>query len=279
MSHYRNLGGGRRDKNEPEIMQRFRAHGWHPEQVSGNRQWDLNVYPPRPTSTGSMNRCLTLVCHVDVKGSKGKVEDAQREKWAALSEKGIPVYVCRTEADVDALVSGELEPWQPDVMGLKATADALFTPGRRVHLRPGVTGMGHAVEPLMRDESSIKAKVREVGESMARTSVEARDEARRKGRRVPKGGAEERERQRKHTETCGPKPSFAPPRPAPVDVRTRPPGKVRKEWRPPQTQPVDAAKEAAETFAPPTVTPCENAKAGCANAAVDDAPWCSECTP
>jgi hypothetical protein len=114
MSHYRNLGGGRRDKNEPEIMQRFRHHGWHPEQVSGNRQWDLNVYPPRPTTTGTNNTCLTLVCHADVKGPKGRVEDAQREKWEALSEKGIPVYVVRTEADVDALVRGDLEPWRPE---------------------------------------------------------------------------------------------------------------------------------------------------------------------
>lgn len=119
MSHYRNLGGGRRDKNEPEIMQRFRHHGWHPEQVSGNRQWDLNAYPPKPTTTGTNNRCFTLVCHVDVKGPNGKVEAAQREKWKALSEKGIPVYVVRTEADVDALVRGELEPWRPEAVGVR----------------------------------------------------------------------------------------------------------------------------------------------------------------
>jgi hypothetical protein len=217
MSHYRNLGGGRRDKNEPEIMQRLRHHGWHPEQVSGNRQWDLNAYPPRQPSE-RVTGAATLVFHVDVKGPNGKVEDAQREKWTALSEKGIPVYVCRTKADVDALVRGELEPWAP--------------------------------EP-------VRAKVREVGEAMARTSVEARDEARRKG----KGHTVRYETgliQRKAEALRGDR-------------------ALRSGYAPPRSTPVDAAKEAEETFAPPTSNEC--AQRGCTERSTQGYPWCPEHTP
>lgn len=190
MSHYRNLGGGRRDTNEPEIMARFQTHGWHPEQVSGNRQWDLNVYPSKPTMTGTNNPCFTLVCHVDVKGPKGKVEDAQRQKWTALAEKGIPVYVVRTERDVDALVRGDLQPWHV----LQETLHALALP----------------------------------------------------------------------------------PRSTPVDVRTRLPGKVRKEWRPLQSVPVAAAKE-AETFAPLPLDLCD--WGGCLARRAFGGRWCPEHRP
>jgi hypothetical protein len=189
MSHYRNLGGGRRDKNEPEIMQRFRHHGWHPEQVSGNRQWDLNTYPPHQPSE-RVTGAATLVFHVDVKGPKGKVEKAQRGKWKALSEKGIPVYVCRTEKDVDALVRGELEPWRAE------------PPARKI-------------APLV-----------------VRTRL---------GRTV-------------RTAYSGP--AYTPPRSAPVD----------------------AAKEAAETFAPgPVLFVCETR--ACHEPAVNGGRWCSEHTP
>jgi hypothetical protein len=187
MSHYRNLGGGRRDKNEPEIMQRFRHHGWHPEQVSGNRLWDLNAYPPQNRADWP----ATLVHHVDVKGPKGKVEEAQREKWAALSEKGIPVYVCRTEADVDALVRGELEPWRAE------------PPARKI-------------APLV-----------------VRTRL---------GRTV-------------RTAYSGP--AYTPPRSAPVD----------------------AAKEAAETFAPVPLSSQECISRDCHAYAAYGTSWCPEHTP
>jgi hypothetical protein len=98
----------RRDDNEPEIRKRFAAHGWHTEALSAAGMPDLLAYPPRPSLLG-----FTQVKHVDVKGAKGKSTPAQREKWTALSEKGIPVYVCRNSGDVDALVAGNLQPWAP----------------------------------------------------------------------------------------------------------------------------------------------------------------------
>ena len=196
MSHYRNLGGGRRDTNEPEIMRRFRHHGWHPEQVSGNRLWDLNVYPPRkPTLTLQ----FTLVCHVDVKGPKGKVEEAQREKWAALSAKGIPVYVVRTEADVDALVRGDLEPWRPE------------TTRQQSKLRGGRARANHA-------------------RLAAGMSVHA---------------------------------------------------SITGNYTPPRSEPVDAAKEAAETFAPPAASArtCEFNAPMCMEPAAYGTRRCAEHTP
>jgi hypothetical protein len=51
---------------------------------------------------------------VDVKAKDGKVTTAQKDKWKLFYELGIPVYVCRTRADVDALVEGKLEPWEPE---------------------------------------------------------------------------------------------------------------------------------------------------------------------
>lgn len=113
MSHYRNLSGGARDVNEPEIMKHFLVHGWHPEQVSGNRLWDLNAYPPKQPSQ-RVHGVATCLFHVDVKTAKGKVTPAQAEKWTTLRAKGIPVYVVRTAEDVDALVRGELVAWEPE---------------------------------------------------------------------------------------------------------------------------------------------------------------------
>jgi hypothetical protein len=98
----------RRDDNEPEIRTRFATHGWHTEALSAPGMPDLLAYPPRPSLLG-----FTQVKHVDVKGEKGKPTPAQVEKWTALSEKGIPVYVCRNSGDVDALVAGNLQPWAP----------------------------------------------------------------------------------------------------------------------------------------------------------------------
>jgi hypothetical protein len=171
-------------------MARFQHHGWHPEQVSGNRLWDLNAYPPKRSMRAPGTAHFTLVCHVDVKGPKGKVEKAQRAKWKVLSEKGIPVYVCRTEADVDALVRGELKPWRAE------------PPARKI-------------APLV-----------------VRTRL---------GRTV-------------RTAYSGP--AYTPPRSAPVD----------------------AAKEAAETFAPEACRPECNAL-DCREPPAYGTQWCAEHTP
>jgi hypothetical protein len=239
MSHYRNLGGGRRDKNEPEIMQRFRYHGWHPEQVSGNRLWDLNVYPSKPTMTGTNNPCFTLVCHVDVKGPKGKVEDAQREKWKALAEKGIPVYVCRAEADVDALVRGVLEPWRPE-----PACDCGYIVGRLK------TNGGH------KDTCATRPGVATPG------------------RRVPKGATEERARQKRHTAQYGPPQGTTAQRLASAQREYE----ASPHYTPPSSTPVDAAKEAAETFAP-LADHALCIRGGCGEPAAYGRAWCPEHTP
>lgn len=227
----------KRDDNEPEIRKAFAQHGWHTETLSETGLPDLIAWPPDGRILGTL---------VDVKGLNGTVTTPQREKWKALSERGIPVYVVRTEADVDALVGGELEPWRPEVMGLKATADRLFRakPGRRV--------------------------------SKAFHTPHVR---------VTSGGYD----------------PANPPR-GDVDLRTRPPG---KEWRPPRSTGVDAAKpmgmghalvdqdpawlkarikraedavkEAAETFAPPTGNIC--AQRDCTERSIQGYPWCAEHTP
>lgn len=104
----------RRDENEPQIRKRFAAHGWHTEQVSGKGMPDLLCWPPEYGHP--LRWPLQSTFLVDVKMPKGKLEPAQEKKWAELAEKGIPVYVVRSEADVDALVRGELEPWKPSTM-------------------------------------------------------------------------------------------------------------------------------------------------------------------
>lgn len=102
----------RRDANEPAIRTRFSSLGWHTEQLSGAGMPDLIVFHmgghARPYPAG------TVVSLVDVKMPKGKVTPEQMKKWTELHGKGIPVYVVRTEADVDALVGGTLEPWASD---------------------------------------------------------------------------------------------------------------------------------------------------------------------
>lgn len=169
----------KRDDNEPQIRAAFARHGWNTETMSAPGMPDLLVWP----SWGHGGATL-----VDVKAKDGKPTKAQCEKWAALAEKGIPVYVVRTERDVDALVRGELQPWHV----LQETLHALALP----------------------------------------------------------------------------------PRSTPVDVRTRLPGKGRKEWRPPQSVPVDAAKEAEATFAPHV---CETY--ACHEPTVGGARFCAEHTP
>lgn len=101
----------KRDENEPEIRKRFAAHGWHTEQVSGKGMPDLLVFLPERMAA---SRPAFLV---DVKMPDGTLTKAQKEKWPTLHKKGIPVYVVRTAADVDALVGGTLEPWRPMGMG------------------------------------------------------------------------------------------------------------------------------------------------------------------
>lgn len=103
----------KRDANEPQIRKRFAAHGWHTEQVSSAGGWDLDCYPAHPNVT-FRGAVRTVVAHVDVKDGDGRVTTAQQKKWTALRSPGIPVYVVRTEADVDALVGGTLAPWAPE---------------------------------------------------------------------------------------------------------------------------------------------------------------------
>lgn len=108
----------RRDDNEPEIRKRFAAHGWHTETLSAPGMPDLLALA---TEIGP----LLSAALVDVKGVKGKPTPAQVEKWTALAAAGIPVYVCRTRADVDALVAGTLEAWEPDTREVDAFARRL----------------------------------------------------------------------------------------------------------------------------------------------------------
>lgn len=96
----------KRDTNEPTIRRRFAHHGWHTEQISGSGMPDLLAF-------NTQSIFAKVVRLVDVKMAKGDVTKAQRSKWEYLRLQGIPVYVVRTEADVDALVGGTLEPWQP----------------------------------------------------------------------------------------------------------------------------------------------------------------------
>lgn len=334
----------KRDDNEPGIRSRFKFHGWHTETLSASGMPDLMVFHVRAHASGMGFEPRTYL--VDVKGKDGAPTKPQREKWAALAEKGIPVYVVRAEADVDALVRGVLEPWRPEVLGsLRAPlphGTVRREPGRtplhnlrsppRSGPKAGRTDYSEACCPVARPCSehlaTQRAKVREAGESMARTSVEARDEARRahaeaeaiKGgplrvrcgrmgcrkllpcaehshnlprngsrngvRRVPKGATEERARQKRHTAQYGQptgttaqrlasaqreyeaSPHYTPPtRPANADaaladlarryaeredtlIAKRAAAELKRRGLT-RTQPVDAAKEAAETFAPP----------------------------
>lgn len=111
MSHYRRLSGGKRDSNEPQIIRRFDRHGWHVEQLSGTAIPDLLCWPMNPRSLTTDSEGLAASVLVDVKEPKGTTTPAQVEKWRALAAKGIPVYVARTEVDVDAIVAGTARPW------------------------------------------------------------------------------------------------------------------------------------------------------------------------
>lgn len=101
----------KRDANEPEIRARFAHHGWQTEQLSGAGMPDLLavVWSTRDSQVNPWR----LMVLVDVKERKGKPTPAQEKKWAELAAKGIPVYVARTEVDVDAIVAGTAEPWRP----------------------------------------------------------------------------------------------------------------------------------------------------------------------
>lgn len=116
----------RRDDNEGAIRERFAQHGWHTETLSAAGMPDLMVIPERQardtlSAFGLPGGQLRLFAFVDVKNGKGEFKPAQLKKWPQLAAKGIPVYVCRTPEDVDALVRGELAPWQPE----RKTAPAL----------------------------------------------------------------------------------------------------------------------------------------------------------
>ena len=111
MSHYRRLSGGKRDSNETAIRKRFARHGWHTEQMSGTSIPDLLCWPMNPASAVHDYDGLAASVLVDVKEPAGKPTPAQAEKWKALSDKGIPVYVARTPEDVDTIVAGSAEPW------------------------------------------------------------------------------------------------------------------------------------------------------------------------
>lgn len=190
----------KRDANEPAIRKCFAHHGWHTEQRSSAGGWDLDAYPAQ--SAGA--RVFTLVHHVDVKMPDGKVTTAQEKKWAELHAKGIPVYVVRTEADVDALVSGEIEAWKP------ITTDNIRAPHPHANVR--------------RTRNTCAIRCGQHGWF-----------------------------KRKAGWVC-------------VDCKA-------PEYTPPLSKPVDAAKEAAETFAPgpPTCNGC-----GCQIRAMDSG-LCNTC--
>ena len=120
----------RRDANEPEIRARFAMHGWHTEQVSGKGMPDLMVWAGTRNERDAQFaiHCGALRTYlVDVKMPKGGFMPAQEKKWAELAAKGIPVYVARTEADVDAIVAGTAEPWRPSRADeLRSTASRVF---------------------------------------------------------------------------------------------------------------------------------------------------------
>jgi len=94
----------KRDTNEPAIRARFKVHGWHTEAVSQKGMPDLIVVDLNDRRRTEF---------VDVKDGKGQPTKDQVKKWAELHALGIPVYVVRSEADVDELVAGELLPWAP----------------------------------------------------------------------------------------------------------------------------------------------------------------------
>jgi hypothetical protein len=151
MSHYRRLSGGKRDSNETAIRKRFARHGWHTEQLSGTSIPDLLCWPMNPASAVHDYDGLAASVLVDVKEPTGKPTPAQAEKWKALSDKGIPVYVARTSEDVDTIVAGSAEPWgvveaRPKLG--KAIATVAANAGKSLHVvrEPG-SGKKRAPRP------------------------------------------------------------------------------------------------------------------------------------
>lgn len=103
----------RRDGNEPGIRSRFKFHGWHTEQLSGKGMPDLLCWPFTLANKEGIATWGRRAVLVDVKEPTGKPTAAQVLKWQSLKDKGIPVYVARTEEDVDAIVAGIAESWAP----------------------------------------------------------------------------------------------------------------------------------------------------------------------
>lgn len=110
----------KRDENEPAIRGRLRAHGWHTEQVSGKGMPDLIGW--------SRHRNNVLLLETKMPGEGPTT--AQVAKWTGLLERGIRVHVLRTDADVDMLVVGRLEPWTPGgTVAAPATKGMAHIPG------------------------------------------------------------------------------------------------------------------------------------------------------
>lgn len=152
----------KRDKNEGEIRKRFAHHGWHTEQLSGSGMPDLLAVTWH--TRDSMNVPWRSMVLVDVKEPKGKVTPAQDKKWTALLEKGIPVYVARTESDVDAIAAGTAEPWRP----AKPIAKSGYTPPRG----PGVDAAKQADETLGIHGADFGSKLPRVIMTLGDVSVE-----------------------------------------------------------------------------------------------------------
>lgn len=164
----------KRDKSEPTIRARFSQHGWHTEALSGKGLPDLLCMKADAHAYIPGARWEPRYLLVDVKEPKGKPTPAQVEKWKALSTKGIPVYVARTEADVDAIVAGSAEPW--GVMEAKPKRGTVSK------------GMGHAIRD--QDPEWLKARAlkaaREAEETFA-PGPEEGSEAHARGERVAPG--------------------------------------------------------------------------------------------
>jgi hypothetical protein len=124
----------RRDDNEPEIAGRFTFHRWLYVPLSGAGIPDGLACPPAPMKTGTNNACLSLAVLVDVKKlGDGRVTEAQGKKWGALAKHGVPVYIARSAADVDAIVNGSAVPWGVmEASGTRWRKDCCCQMGTRV---------------------------------------------------------------------------------------------------------------------------------------------------
>lgn len=204
----------RRDANEPEIRKRFVHHDWHTEQLSGAGMPDLLAWPWEPPTTERRS------IFVDVKDGDGKPTGPQVKKWTNLRVLGIPVYVVRTEADVDALVAGTLEPWGPEPR-MPQTIPAIRreeweAAGERRAPRPHGNTKRACKGDAAKARSSGKARLRTVADAIAERSEK---------RLVEKGYI----------------------------------GQAVVNYAPPRSTPVDAAKE-AEVLAPAATYRCDFCK-------------------